>query len=203
IATDIPLRFPGQLYDAHSALHYNYFRDYDPETGRYVESDPIGLNGGLNTYGYANGNPIYYFDPSGLSSLAACANPANAAACAAAGISPTSGAANTGGIGLWCLLTGNCSANESEEPNECPVPGAVPGDKTRGPSEIWVKPGDFGTANGDFDDLGPSDVKDIPGGRVGNLPDGRKVVVRPDSTDGRPTLEIQDGRERIKVRYGE
>ncbi|PAU64877.1 hypothetical protein BZL41_08300, partial [Pseudomonas sp. PIC25] len=66
IAIDIPLRFPGQLYDAHSALHYNYFRDYDPETGRYVESDPIGLNGGLNTYGYVEGNPIYYSDPSGL-----------------------------------------------------------------------------------------------------------------------------------------
>ncbi|PAU55414.1 sugar-binding protein, partial [Pseudomonas sp. PIC25] len=65
IITDIPLRFPGQLYDAHSALHYNYFRDYDPETGRYVESDPIGLKGGLNTYGYAYQNPINNFDPDG------------------------------------------------------------------------------------------------------------------------------------------
>ncbi|MDF5946520.1 RHS repeat-associated core domain-containing protein [Pseudomonas aeruginosa] len=36
------MRFPGQFYDAESGLHYNYFRDYDPETGRYVESDPIG-----------------------------------------------------------------------------------------------------------------------------------------------------------------
>ena len=52
------LRFPGQYYDAETGLHYNYFRDYDPSVGRYVESDPIGLKGGLNTYGYvAQSNP--------------------------------------------------------------------------------------------------------------------------------------------------
>ncbi|WP_139131254.1 RHS repeat-associated core domain-containing protein, partial [Pseudomonas sp. ENNP23] len=63
---DVVLRFPGQIADAHSGLYYNYFRDYDPETGRYVESDPIGLNGGLNTFGYVASNPIKYSDPSGL-----------------------------------------------------------------------------------------------------------------------------------------
>ncbi|MWK54775.1 RHS repeat protein [Pseudomonas otitidis] len=64
---DVILRFPGQVADAHSGLYYNYFRDYDPETGRYVESDPIGLRGGLNTYGYVMGNPLRYIDPTGES----------------------------------------------------------------------------------------------------------------------------------------
>jgi trimeric autotransporter adhesin len=60
------LRFPGQYYDAETGLHYNYFRDYDPKTGRYVESDPIGLLGGVNTYAYVDGNPQTSIDFFGL-----------------------------------------------------------------------------------------------------------------------------------------
>lgn len=58
-------RFPGQLFDAETGLHYNYFRDYDPVTGRYVESDPIGLSGGIGTYSYAAAAPLSYIDPTG------------------------------------------------------------------------------------------------------------------------------------------
>ncbi|WP_277344452.1 RHS repeat-associated core domain-containing protein, partial [Metapseudomonas otitidis] len=65
-AIDVILRFPGQVADAHSGLYYNYFRDYDPETGRYVESDPIGLRGGLNSYSYVSGNPLTRLDIFGL-----------------------------------------------------------------------------------------------------------------------------------------
>jgi RHS repeat-associated protein len=60
------LRFPGQIYDKETNNHYNYYRDYDPQTGRYVQSDPIGLLGGLNTYGYVGGNPVTRVDPLGL-----------------------------------------------------------------------------------------------------------------------------------------
>ncbi len=60
------LRFPGQYHDAETGLSYNYHRDYDPTIGRYIESDPIGLRGGHNTYRYASNNPIISFDATGL-----------------------------------------------------------------------------------------------------------------------------------------
>lgn len=66
VKTKVRLRFPGQYYDDESGLHYNHHRDYDPKLGRYIQSDPIGLWGSDNRYGYVGGNPINLIDPTGL-----------------------------------------------------------------------------------------------------------------------------------------
>jgi RHS repeat-associated protein len=85
------LRFPGQYYDAETGSHQNWYRDYKPEIGRYLEADPIGLLGGVNLFTYVGNNPVNKKDPSGLIiaipvGIAACmANPACASAVLAGG----------------------------------------------------------------------------------------------------------------------
>jgi RHS repeat-associated protein len=88
------LRFPGQYYDQETGLNYNGFRDYDSSTGRYIQSDPIGLYGGtFSTYGYVGGNPVRYSDPSGLCGPLCAAEVGGAAT--------GSGAVATGGAASW------------------------------------------------------------------------------------------------------
>lgn len=65
----VNLRMPGQYYDAESGLFYNWNRYYSPAIGRYISSDPIGQEGGLNTFLYAESSPVMFVDPEGLQGL--------------------------------------------------------------------------------------------------------------------------------------
>ncbi len=65
VAFELALRFPGQQATSASRLFYNYQREYDPSVGRYSQSDPIGLDGGISTFSYAESNPLSYVDPLG------------------------------------------------------------------------------------------------------------------------------------------
>lgn len=108
------LRFPGQFEDAESGLHYNYFRDYDPATGRYVESDPIGLRGGLSTYLYANSAPTMYADAEGLTPLTVAIGigvrvVGGRAAAGAIGVGARSLLGPRAGAIAACVLVGVCS----------------------------------------------------------------------------------------------
>jgi len=66
-SVSVNLRYPGQYADAETGLHQNWYRTYDPRAGRYLESDPVGLAAGVNTFGYANSNPLAFADPDGRS----------------------------------------------------------------------------------------------------------------------------------------
>lgn len=132
------LRFPGQYADAETGTSYNYFRDYDPSTGRFRQSDPIGLAGGLSTYGYALQNPLTYFDPDGR--LVWLAIPG---ICAAGGCELL-----LGGAALWCILNQSSSTNTLS-------PGPFSGDSipARGPGRKFTpgereKINDIGRADG-------------------------------------------------------
>ncbi len=103
-AVALNVRFPGQYADAETGLRYNYLRDYNPSTGRYIIPDPIGFEGGLNIYLYANANPLLYIDPDALQA-AALALPGLGAE-GAAGAAATSGLLGPGAAAVGAGLAG-------------------------------------------------------------------------------------------------
>jgi RHS repeat-associated protein len=123
------LRFPGQYFDHETGLHYNYFRDYDPSTGRYLQSDPIGLSGGLNPYGYADSNPVNLIDPNGLVAIGAAVGGgirfvAGKTVARSAGAKLSNVLGPTLGPAAACaLLFEQCSAVFSDGDNVVPFPG--------------------------------------------------------------------------------
>ncbi|MCU7866741.1 MAG: RHS repeat-associated core domain-containing protein, partial [Candidatus Thiodiazotropha sp. (ex Lucinoma borealis)] len=201
-------RYPGQYHDRESGYYYNYFRDYDPATGRYLQPDPIGLGGGLNTYAYVGGNPLLYTDSDGeFFMLAALASPTVWAGIAA--ITATWMYTHPDAVPglLDALHNESADGDHVDCPNsDAPVDDAKPGKKKKGKTTQWEKDGGFDQANDDFDGLNPDNVRPINTkygpSRTGTLPDGRSVVVRPGSSDGRPTLEVRKPNGRgHEVRY--
>ncbi|WP_230598319.1 RHS repeat-associated core domain-containing protein [Xanthomonas albilineans] len=102
------LRFPGQRYDAASGLNQNYFRDYEPGNGRYVQSDPIGLGGGINTYAYVESNPLLFNDLFALAKDQSCVAGYTVGGALCGGAIGTYGGGLFGGVGggLLCSPSG-------------------------------------------------------------------------------------------------
>jgi RHS repeat-associated protein len=108
VVQSFDLRFPGQRAEESSGLNYNYFRDYQPQTARYSQSDPIGLYGGPSTYVYVGSSPMSFSDPFGLDKSKQCVVAAEVvgAVCGSLGGAYLGGAIGTAGGGAACSPTG-------------------------------------------------------------------------------------------------
>jgi RHS repeat-associated protein len=145
-----PLRFPGQYFDGETGLHYNFFRDYKPQAGRYITSDPIGLEGGINSYGYAGNGPLRYADPLGLLKITATFG---------GGLfSFGSGGTTETGFGLdmtgnMCLIVVRCNNESTIGPGFAALGGTVGAEKGN-----FCEGTDIGTSRVQIVDLGVGGV---------------------------------------------
>ncbi|NRA70809.1 MAG: RHS repeat-associated core domain-containing protein [Gammaproteobacteria bacterium] len=189
------IRFQGQYYDHESGLHYNYFRDYDPELGRYIQSDPIGLAGGINTYGYVGGNPVSFIEPDGTVAIA-LAFPGTWVAVREA-VAYVGSAAAAAWAGSEAINHYNESADDITNDlidDLVPDPHDYPSDKTAEECDA------------DFDKHPGEEIPtDDPEKRIKRLPDGRTINIHPSRyRPGVPTLDVPkpgSKKRKIKVRY--
>jgi RHS repeat-associated protein len=161
VAFDLPLRFPGQRYDKETGLHYNYYRDYDPSIGRYGESDPIGLDGGLNTYAYVRSNPLFDLDLTGEVNWKGTFGGVAAVRGAGGGVFAFNlisecrcskrirleGTAVVGGVG-WSMRCGSSVSNvEFYDYEDCPSETIANGLASFGTANLVVGPWGFSCSN--------------------------------------------------------
>ena len=174
INTTVNLRFPGQYKDEESGLFYNWNRYYDPNIGRYITSDPLGLEVGINTFGYSFQNSLRYADPDGLAVQLCLFNPACTTGVVQICITALKAISVALGLGLTIELI-DCEGDKScplkaesteGETEKRPPPGSKPIDKT-----------DWSGDHGDIKEgigAGPTDnvVVDSDNNVWGQNPDG-------------------------------
>jgi RHS repeat-associated protein len=213
--------FTGHVNDVDTGLTYMQQRYYDPVAGRFLSTDPVttdaNTGGSFNRYAYANNSPYKYIDPNGRWAFLLPLVPYLVDATVVVighyvlpGRQQREDSARK--LGNAILNNGNKdSATKSDTP-EAPVPDATGGERVGKGPRIWNKPSNdpVGEANRDFDRKFPGgeNVDDKGNGvRVGTLPDGKRVIVRPESSDrsgNLPTIEIQNAggsKSLDKIRY--
>ena len=149
------LRFPGQYFDKETNLFYNGHRDYDPQTGRYIESDPIGLAGGLNPYVYVLNQPTRYVDPLGLNPVGGAVIGAEVGTTFLPGVGTVVGGVVGAGVGAWIgwNVVGPIFSEGEKPPrglppegikppipdaDQCtPGPASRPGERNKGGQSTW------------------------------------------------------------------
>jgi RHS repeat-associated protein len=197
------LRFPGQIFDRETNLHYNGFRDYDPQQGRYTQSDPIGLAGGLNSYSYVLNDPTRYVDAAGLQTMTVpVVIGVGTIACI---LTPgcMNALSNLGksiakAVGDFCASTADEGSKSSP-----PIPGNLVGDQsdpragqrgsrhTSGP--LTPSNGGVGDASKDFDHLTGGTGQPFPDGNTrppGSLIGDNGIWIRPGKNGEGPRIEI-------------
>ena len=189
----------------------------------------MGLGGGLNSYAYAFNNPLSYIDPEGQIPILALAGPiARTIGSLAIGmavdqlisylpdnecdpwLSPRNWArgvnyaisADATAKGIWSgyKVRKGWGKGLSLTVDDLILTSSK-GNKTSGRSKLFERTGSIDATNKDFNALSPINIRNIDRGRVGELHDGRTIIVRRKISDGRTTLEIQDGNKYIKFRY--